>query len=296
MPDVTPQPTATPAPAAGAPPVSAPEAPKSAAELITRVATAAAAPAPAAPAEAPVVPITLDEIKDPAVRAVVEKKLKDLESGYNKKYMTLAEEKKATEDLRKKLEADTNQSWTPQRLQEMLQRPDFAQAVQTAYAAQAQQTPPSNWEGSTEQWSNLSDSDKHAFRQLEGKVNILLNQQEQTQHATEHERVKSRFPDYDPVVVEKFYQEANTGRVSSEQVKEMIWKALNFEKYVQNSYQFGLTDRNGNIQEKVGGTTNPTNPKMTSVGDMPTRTDGEGTASFVSRLARWNLSRKKVGA
>lgn len=284
---VVPQPSANPAPAAEPKAVSP-------TEIIQRIAKAEQVqptPAPEEPQK-----VSLDDIKDPAARAVAEKKIRDLEAGFNRKFMSLAEEKKQVEALRQQLERDTNQVWTPQRLQEMLQRPDFAQAVQTAYQAQAHATPPGNWEGSPEQWSNLSDSDKQAFRQLEGKLNTVLSNQEQAQHAQEHERVKTRFPDYNPKVVEDFYRDANAGKVSSERIKEMIWKAMNFDKYVENSYRFGQEDRQGNLQEKINGSTSPSNNVVRTTADMPTRNDGESTSSFMSRLARWNFTRIKKGS
>lgn len=282
------------APAAIVPPAGTPNVVSPPQDLVSRIATAPAAK-PAEPASE-VTAASLEDIKDPTIRTVVETKLKNLESGFNKKYMKLAEEQKAAEALKQKYEQEVNQPWSPERLQQMLQRPDFAQAVQSAYQTQSQLAPPATWEGSQEQWSNLSDSDKQAFRHMQGQVNSLMSQQEQMQHAQEHERVKTRFPDYDPKAVESFYRDANAGKMGSEQIKEMIWKALNFQKYVDNAYAFGQQDRQGSLQEKINGNTNPQNNSVQVSGDMPQRADNESTRSFMSRLGNWNLSRQKQRA
>jgi len=233
----------------------------------------------------------LDEIKDPVAKSIVEKKIKDLESGYNKKYMDLAEQRKQVEQLKQQVESQN--TWTPERIQQLLKDPNFNQAAQAVYQSQAQASAPVNWEGTPEQWSALSDSDKRAFTDLQGKVNSLLSQQEQMRHAQEHERVKSRFPDYQPQMVESFQKDILDGRVNDEQIKELIWKAKNFEKYVDNAYRFGLEDRNGNLQEKLNGSTQPSGMKVEQVGEKPMRAEGERTSSFIARLARWNMSQRK---
>ena len=94
---------------------------------------------------------------DPISRAIIEKKVKDLESGYNKKYQTLATQRKEIEDLKAKLS-----NWTPQRLKDELNRPDFIQSMQTLQ----QSAPPQDWQGSTEEWSSLNDSEKRQFQQM----------------------------------------------------------------------------------------------------------------------------------
>src|SRR3990167_1807234 len=100
----------------------------------------------------------LEKITDPAVKAIAEKALKDFESGYNKKFQTLAQQRKELEDMKSKISI-----WTPQRLQEELKNPAFVQAMQILQ----QQAPPSNFEGSADEWSAMSPQEKQRMQRSE---------------------------------------------------------------------------------------------------------------------------------
>jgi hypothetical protein len=46
------------------------------------------------PVEEGMAQVSLDDIKDPIAKAIIDKKIKDLESGYNKKYQTVSQLRK----------------------------------------------------------------------------------------------------------------------------------------------------------------------------------------------------------
>lgn len=235
--------------------------------------------------------ISLDEIKDPIQKSILEKKIKDLESGYNKKFMQVAEERKKAEAMRLELESKLNKPITREYVQELLKRPDFIQAAQEEYQSKMGSQAPENWEGTQEQWSNLSDSDKHAFNHLRNQVNSLLSQQQLTANAQEHDKVKSKFHDYDPQLVDKFLQDSSS--LSGERIKELVWKAINYEKHMERAYKLAYEDKSGTIKEKINGSTNPASMSVASSPDKPTAVQGERTSQSLKRLFEWNLKNQK---
>lgn len=233
----------------------------------------------------------IEKIEDPKARQVAQDLYKQFEKGYQKKFQSLAEQRKGVESLEQQLKDQTN--WTPERVQDALKDPNFVQAAQSVVKTKAQNQPPSNWGSSDEEWSALTDSEKQRFQASENKVDALVRNQQKMLDDQEHERVKIRFPDYDRSVVEQAQSDLLSGKIDQETIKEMIWKARNFERYVDNSYKFGLQDRNGNIQEKITGSTDSTLLNVKSQDDIPKQKEGEKTSVFFSRLAQWRMGQQK---
>lgn len=230
-------------------------------------------------------PRKIEEIKDPQARQLVEELKKSLEKGYNQKFMKLANEKKETENLRLRLEAQTNQPWTPQRVQQLLNDPNFTSAAQQVQQSQ----PPQEWSGSTEEWSTLTPNEKRQFSELRQTVAQLQQSQTRQLISSEEEKIKAKYPDYDPNNVERWYKDAAEGRIPEGQIRELIHKALNFEKYVEGGYKFGLEDRNVLLREKAGAMS-PNSVTTQTVTDVPKRAEGESSRSLFAKLAKMRLS------
>ena len=230
-------------------------------------------------------PRKIEEIKDPQARQLVEELKKSLEKGYNQKFMKLANEKKETENLRKQLEAQTNQPWTPERVQQLLRDPNFAQSA----ASLQQAAPPADWSGSQEEWSTLTPNEKRQFSELRGAVQNQQMQLNRMLISSEEEKIKAKYPDYDPTNVEKWYKDAAEGRIPEGQIRELIHKALNFEKYVEGGYKFGLEDRNVMLREKSQAMS-PNSVTTQTVTDVPKRAEGESSRSLFAKLAKMRLA------
>lgn len=286
MPDpVAAPPAATPVAPPVAPLVPVAEA-GTAAELIRRASLAPilTTPVPASDLRSTA---NLDDIKDPVARAVVEKRLVEMERGLNTKFQSLAED-------RRTLEADRTRSntWTPQRVLDASKDPNFVAAAQEALKTQA----PTSFEGTTEQWSVLTPAEKTAFAMVEKDSRDTKSQLQQMLHAQAHEKVKTRFPDYDPALVDRSMQTIIDGRLSPEAINEFVWKAANFDRYVEQSYQFGLTDRNGSLQEKISGSSPRTTLTVSSNESGVTPVAGERSKAYFVRIAEERLKQQKLGA
>lgn len=224
----------------------------------------------------------LDKITDPATKAIIEKKIKDLESGYNKKYQTLAQQRKEVEDLKLKLS-----SWTPQRLAEELRKPEFVQAMQTLQ----QQAPPQQWDGSAEEWSALSPNEKQQFQQMRNETQSLQAQMQKMLQAQEDVEIKKIYPDFEPQVVDEAIKGLRSGEIVASRAD--IWKVVNHDKNVEKGYQFGYEDGYKKALEKLNGSTHiDSNLSMNLADEVPEEVRKGGFSS----IAMWRLGRSKNGS
>lgn len=237
------------------------------------------------------VSLSLDDVTDPKAKELLQAKLKEANRAIGSKFEEAAR-------LRKDLESERSRPWTPERIQELIKDPNWRSAAVTALEARAKTGAPSAWEGTDEQWSALNDDEKKAFRALEDKVTRLESDQVQRDDATEHEQVKSEFADYDADKVKSFQRDIMEGRVSQLQIKRLIWQAINFERYLEQSYKFGLEDRNGNLKTKLNGSSTTTGSGASTETDegLPTKKEGESNRSFFKRVAEYRLEQNKSKA
>lgn len=185
----------------------------------------------------------LDEIKDPVARQKLEAKFKDWERGFYKKYQELAEE-------RKRVQEQVNQPWTPQRLQQEIQRQDF---IDSAKIVQSQIAPPT-FEGTQTDWDGLSDQKRQEFANLQMQVRNQQTQLSNMASAQEDEHLKTKYPNYDPTSVNQAIQDMLQGRRIA--TREDIHKVINYERDIKRAYQLAIQDKAANVQEKFNGSTN----------------------------------------
>lgn len=244
----------------------------------------------ATPQAEPAVKLSLDDVKDPAARQILEAKMKEANDAISRKFGEIGGEKAQLLREMETLKNEMNKPWTPSRIQELMNRPDFIQAAQQA----AQVSAPENWTGTNDQWSNLSQSEQAQFRQLAQSQKALEAQLTQMQLSQVDEKLRTRFPDYNPQDVDTFIKDALDGRISNDQLREFVYKAKNFDRHVEESYKYGLKDRNGNIQEKLNGSTN-LGLSSTLAEEKPTKKEGESGHEFFKRLTLFNLGQAKAG-
>lgn len=307
----TPAPTA--APVATAPQTPNQEAPKivempkltptpSSAELFKRIAEsstkkdATSSDTTTAQQEAPKVSVSLDDVKDPAARQILEKKLQEANLGISKTFGELGVEKqkyvKEAETLRRQLESATNQPWTPQRVQELLNRQDFVQAAQTLQATVA----PNGWQGSQEDWSNLNQQEKAQFQNVVQETSLLRQQMGQMLQSQVDSQLKTKYPDYNPQEVDDFMRRAQANQLTPEEIREAVHLAKNAHRYIQQAYEFAMQDKTINLNEKLNGTTSigSTGLNITPSSTTPERKPGERSGTHFSRVAWDNLQKLKA--
>lgn len=251
----------------------------SSADILKRTSTPKESPAPAKETN---YREDLDKITDPAVKAIAEKAIKDFESGYNKKFQTLAQQRKELEDMKAQIS-----TWTPQRLQEELKNPAFVQAMQILQ----QQAPPSTFDGSQEEWSGLSDSEKQRLKNAENETQSLKSQMNKMLQAQEDEETKKLYPDFEPQIVDEAIEGLRTGKITASRAD--IWKVVNHDKNVEKGYQFGYEDGYKKALEKLNGTSIlPGNGSIQSADEVPDEVRKGGFSS----IALWRLSKSKNGS
>ena len=258
-------------------------------DLIKRMGTKKdSSPAPASDEDKPLYNSSdIEKIQDPQAKEIVKSLYKHFERGYNKKFESLAHERKTLEEERFRLQQ--MQSWSPERVAQELRNPAFVQAAQLY----SQSVAPQNFTGSQEEWSSLSPQEQGAFRQLQGQVNQLVDLQSQQQIALADEKIKTQFPDYEPTKVDSFQKDILDGRVNQGQIRELIWKAINFEKSIEDAYRYGKEDRASELQSKMNASTSPSTT-TTLQEDKPQMKPGEASSAYFRRLGQWNLSRMKL--
>lgn len=168
-----------------------------------------------------------DEIDDPRVREYLDAKEKSLESGWTKKFQEVAE-------LRKALEGKTNEKWTPERIQSLMNDQDFLQAAQSVVQTESPDGV------SDEEWSALSDAEKKHIQTLEKKVSFLEQQTQQKERSQLHEKLQSKYKNYDPVQMDTITSEilANKQQITLEDV----YKAKHHDENMKNAYELGRKD------------------------------------------------------
>lgn len=226
--------------------------------------------------------VSLDDIKDPAAKLIIEKKIKDLESGYNKKYQTVSQLRKEAEDLKFKYS-----NWTPQRLAEELRKPEFVQAMQTLQ----QTAPPSNFEGNVEEWSGLNENEKNRILANERETKQLQVQLAQMKQKEEDVEIKKLYPDFEPQVVDEAIRGLSDGSITASRAD--IWKVVNHDKNVEKGYQFGYEDGYKKALDKLNGSSHLNgNLNITPADQVPDEVRKGGFSS----IAMWRLGRSKNGS
>lgn len=253
------------------------EAPKE--DILKRVATNATVPN-----DAPKVSVSMDDIKDPAARQVLEKRLAEANASISKTFGEVGADKAKLMKQVEQLQAELNQPWTPQRLQQHLNKQDFRQSAESLQA----QAAPNGWEGSQAEWSTLTPGEKQQFQNLVASQNNLTQQMNQMLQSQVDIQLKTKYPDYDPSEVDSFYRESAEGRVAPDRIREMIYKALKYETHINRAVEITKADKLALNQERVNGMAINTSPTTLSA-NKPEKQAGESTQSWLSKVTKWNL-------
>lgn len=219
--------------------------------VIKRAASTQPAPAATPSNEAPKVSVSLDDVKDPVARQILEKKLEEANRGVSEAFGKIGAEKSKYLLEVEKLKAEVGRPWTPERLQQELSRQDFIQSATTLQNSVAPQGV------DQEAWSSWTAQEKQAFQGQQSETRALkaqleFMQQSQVLSAVDTD-LKTEYPDYDPARVNEFYQKAQQNQFSPKEMREAIYWATNGKALVERAYALGLTDKATTVQEKING-------------------------------------------
>lgn len=231
--------------------------------------------------EPPKVAISIEDIKDPIARQILEKKLEEANKGISEAFGKVGAEKSKYLQEIEKLKAETNRGWTPERLQQEINKQDFMQSATTLQNSLA----PQGVQQDT--WSSWSQEEKQAFQNQQRETQMLRAelqsmQQSQTLTAVDIE-LKQEYPDFDSVKVNQFYQKAQQNQLSPREMREAVYWATNGKALVERAYELGKSDKTTINQERVNGIS-PNGVNMTpTVGNTVERKPGERSGNAFAR-------------
>lgn len=232
----------------------------------------------------------IDAIEDPKLRDSMKNIYKNMERGLQKKFQEVAEIKRSLES-----NASKSDKWTTERIMELTKDPDFLRAAQeVAGTNQAQQ------HGFTdEEWSSLTESEKARITGVESKLSkierLLLEKEQQSAEnelASIDSSLKQKYKDYDPQAINTFANDVSNGKVGTSQLRELMHKALNFDRLLTQAYNFGLNDRKSDLEKKMG-INNIDGGSINTQEEKPVRKDGETAKAFLDRIFDFRLKQVK---
>lgn len=216
----------------------------------------------------------LDDIKDPEAKAWAEKAYKSFQADYTRKSQDLAERRKQVEEREvQKVEPTT---WTPERLQQEINKPDFINAAQSIVQPQ------------DEEISNLSDAEKGKIHQLERELLSLKQQSTTVVKQAEDERLKGRYANYNNNAVDTLTADLIQGKVQA--TREHLWKVLDYEAAVNRAYKLGLDDKKLGDVDKITSMSTEGSTVQATEGALP-KTEGETDKQWFVRNALNRLTR-----
>src|SRR3990167_6691452 len=182
----------------------------------------------------------IDNIKDPEAKAWAEKAYKSFQKGFNQKFQEIAE-------IRKTLEGQKQQatSWTPERLQQEMNKPDFVQSAQQVIKFQN----PSDSGLTDDEWSTLSEAEKKKLNNMEQELLNLKRQLVISEVRKEDEQLKTKYINYNPQAVDIVTADILANRVRA--TREYLWKAMDYDEAIKRAYELGKYDKKTDNEEKI---------------------------------------------
>jgi hypothetical protein len=212
---------------------------------------------------------------------VLSKFYKSMQSDYVKKTQNLSQKEKEIEKI--KMESA---NWTPERIQQLLNDPNFVQSAQKV----AQMQNPPNSGLTNEEFSALTDKEKAQLLNMQNEVQQLKMQNWQMQQRQQDEQLQSKYSDYAPDIVDTRISELVSGRYRA--TKEDIFKSIMHDEHVRNAYELGKQDKALENKNKIesmsyeGFNATPTQ-------DVPKINDKESNNAYFKRLAERRLNEIK---
>ena len=210
---------------------------------------------------------TIDEAKEWALKSH-----KSFQSDYTRKTQDLATERKTWE-----AKQEEAKNWTPERVQSLLEDPNFVQA--------AQNVPSIN---QTDEYSALSEKEKAEISDNKKQIQMLSQTNANLQRKQQDENLKGKYANYSPEAVDIITNNLLTGKVQA--TREDLWKVSDYDEAVKRAYQLGLQDKQETTQEKVGSVSFD-GTQAVSNKDVPPPNEGESTRDYFTRIAMGRLQK-----
>ena len=151
------------------------------------------------------------------------------------------------------------------------------------------QNPPNSGKSDSE-WSAMSEGEKAILLDTQRRMGVMEQQLISERVQKEDAQLKTRYQDYAPDIVDTKITKVLKGQDMIS--REDVWKAINFEKSVNNAYELGKKDGQVVINDKVNSTSTD-GYTMTSPNDKPQPMKGENDKAFFRRLVEFNMVNSK---
>ena len=247
-------------------------------DLITRVASfKKPEPPPVVPTEEVFDYKEIENIPDPALKEKAVKMYKSFQRGFGQKFQELAELRKQSEKV-----IEDTKNWTPERVQSLLNDPNFVSAAKTVANPPTQQATEDSW---------MSEQDKLKLATMENELIALKRQSELQLKAQEDADLKQKYPNYAPDIVDLTIKDLVSGKERA--TREYIWKAKTYDEQMQNAYELGRQDERELKQEKITGLSSVSGTQAVPRNDAPKQESGENDNTFFRRLYLNAVARSK---
>ncbi len=220
------------------------------------------------------------EALSPEARQQAEAFIKSVQGDYTRKTQVLAEQRKTLE-----ASAAEPQTWTAERLQQMLKDPGFLQIATQALSHRGDGKGGVQIDGqqfTEEEWSVLSDAEKAQLTQNQNGVKVLQKQMYDLHVQQEDTVLQTKYASYNPEEVNKLSDDLVNNRVRA--TREHLYQVLNYERDINRAYELGKTDMRDGIVVKSGGSTD-TGGTVTQTSEVPEKGKNESGPAYFKRLA-----------
>lgn len=206
----------------------------------------------------------------------LQKYYKSMATDYDRKTQQLAELRRGYES---KLAETKDNTWTPEKVQGLLQDQNFVKAAQAVASNQ------------NDSGSMLSDAEKQRIQQAEQAAKAAQSQLMQLQQQQIHSKLKSKYANYDPTLVDTTLNQLLSGKVSNEELIESVWKARDYESMAERTYQLGVQDKVDLNKTRVIGMSQDSGYNMTQP-ERIEKNKGESTQDFLVRSYQEHAKKK----
>lgn len=220
----------------------------------------------------------------PDQRQLLDGAYKSLQKGADSKFKKASELIKQAEGTRRR-----------PTVQELVNDPAWLAEAQV-YAQQLAATQAPQGSNLTEdEWSALTPTEKEEIRSIKQQNFTLQNQMGEFMRVQEDDRIKQRYKNYDPTLVNQIVDDVMNRRVTV--TREHLWRAHDYEDAIKRAYQLGVQDKQLNIHEKQNGSTNTGGFNVVNTDEIPAKQPGQSSIDYFKQLAirRLNQSRAATG-
>ncbi len=225
----------------------------------------------------------IDSVEDPEFKSQLMELRKSALSGMNDKFREIAEIRKDLQAMKENGQS-VPANWTPEKIQSLLNDPQFVQAAQ-----QITGETPSNGdplEYADDGVKAVVNDMKKEIDSLKAGQNQAIQAQTQAARQVQHSELSSKYANYVPQEIDTITADMIEGRLQA--TNEHLYWAMKGPENSRNAYEMGLRDgRAGKIENQVPTSVDGINTSLSREPVMKEK--GESNMNLFMRLANKNM-------